>query len=108
LIKVRKSEAVGRTLQRLLGWATSIPPGGDEAINRREVKTEIGKSVSQFKFECRRVEIDQSAKLIANVSNIVAMDSGAIAATWHSHGERDKAYNARKDHLERAGKVYVI
>src|SRR6185312_4812820 len=108
LIKIHRREAVERTLQRFSGWSTSIPPGGDGTIDKRETRSEIGKSVAQFKYERRRVDIDQSHKLIANVSNIVAVDAGAIAGVWHSHGEHDKSYNARKDHLERAGKVYAI
>lgn len=108
LIKLNKRDAVDRTMRRLSGWATSIPEGGDDAVNLREIKADIGKSVAQHSYERRRVDIDQSAKLIANVSNIVAVDSGAIAGVWHDHGEHDKSYNARKDHMERVGKVYVL
>lgn len=108
LIKLHKRDAVDRTLQRLSGWATSIPEGGDDTVDKREVKADVGKSVAQFKYEKRRVDIDQSAKLLANVSNIVAVDAGAIAGMWHSHGEHDRSYNARKDHLDRVGKIYLL
>ena len=64
--------------------------------------------MAQFKFERRRVDVDQGHKLIANVSNLVATDAGAIAGIWHSHGEHDRSYNARKEHLARAGKLYLI
>lgn len=108
LIKLRRGEAVDRTLARLLGWSTSIPPGGDETIDKHETRTHIGESIARFKFERRRVDIDQSQKLIANISDIVAKDAGAIAGIWHSHGEHDTSYDARKDHLARANKIYVV
>lgn len=108
LIKLRRKDAVEETLARLIGWSTSIPPGGDGTIDKRETRAAIGKSVAQFKYERRRVEIDQSHKLIANINAIVATDAGAIAGTWHSHGEHDASYHAREDHLERVGKIYLI
>jgi hypothetical protein len=108
LIKLHRREAVERSLQRFRGWSTSIPPGGDGTIDKRETRTAIGKSVAQFQYESRRVQVDQSHKLVANVSEIVAVDGGAIAAVWHSHGEHDKSYNARKEHLARAGRVYLV
>lgn len=108
LIKLHRRDAIDRTLARLVGWSTSIPPGGDGTIDKREVRSTIGKSMAQFKFERRRVDVDQGHKLIANVSNLVATDAGAIAGIWHSHGEHDRSYNARKEHLARAGKLYLI
>ena len=108
LIKLHRREAINTTLTRFSGWATSIPPQGDDTVSLRSVQSDIGKSVAQFKFEKRRVAIDQTHKLIGNINNIVAVNNGAIAGMWHSHGEHDKSYNARKDHLKRAGKVYAI
>lgn len=107
LIKLHRREAVEKTLQRFSGWSTSIPPGGDGAINKREVRASVAKSVAQFKFEQRRVAIDQGHKLIANMSNLVAVDNGAIAAEWNSHW-RQAGYNYRKDHKERDGKFYAV
>ena len=108
LIKLHRREAVEKTLQRFQGWSTSIPPGGDGAIDKREVRSAIGKSVAQEKFERRRVAIDQGHKLISNIAHIVAADAGAIAGVWHDHGEHDKRYDARKEHLKRSGKIFVI
>jgi len=108
LIKLHRREAVERTLQRFQGWSTAIPPGGDGTIDKRETRASIGKSVAQFRFEKRRVDIDQSHKLIANISDIVATDQGAIAGIWHDHGEHDRSYDARKQHMGRAGKVYAV
>src|ERR1700734_1879156 len=108
LIKLDRKRAVEATLDRFQGWSTSIPPGGDGTIDKREVRAAIGKSVAQFRYEKRRVEIDQSHKLMANISEIVATDAGAIAGIWHDHGEHDKAYDARKEHLARSGKIFLV
>lgn len=108
LIKLNRAEAVEKTLRRFNGWATAIPPGGDETVNRREAKSTIGKSLAQYRFEKRRCETDQGHKLLANISEIVATDAGAIAGVWHSHGEHDRSYNARKEHLARADKLFLV
>lgn len=107
LIKLRRREAIEGTLARFRGWSTSIPPGGEGVIDKREVRESVGKSVAQLKFERRRVEIDQGHKLTANIANIVAVDNGAIAAEWHSHVHQ-AGYNARKEHAARDLKVYAI
>lgn len=107
LIKLNRTEAIEKTLQRFRGWSTSIPPGGDGLIDKREVRSRVGKSVAQVRFEERRVQIDQGHKLMANIANIVAVDNGAIAAEWHSHW-RQVNYNYRPDHKERDMKMYAI
>ena len=107
LIKLRKREAVEKTLARFQGWASSIPAGGDTKVNRTEARSDIGKAISQVRFEQRRVAIDQGHKLIANVADVVARGAGAIAAIWHSHW-RQANYNYRPDHKERDGQVYAI
>jgi hypothetical protein len=107
-IKLNRKKAVETTLARLVGWSTSIPPGGSGVIDKRAVRAEIGRSVAQVKYEARRVNIDQSAKLISNIAEIVAMDNGAIAGIWHDHGEHDKSYDARPGHLARSGKLYLV
>lgn len=107
-IKLDRREAVEKTLRRFSGWATSIPPGGDDTIDKRETRVSIGKSMAQLSFERRRCETDQGHKLIANISEIVATDSGAIAGIWHDHGEHDRSYNARKEHLARSGNLFLV
>lgn len=107
LIKLRKEEAVNKTLARFQGWATSIPAGGDTKVNRTEARSDIGKAIRQVRFEQRRVAIDQGHKLVANVADVVARGAGAIAAVWHSHW-RQANYNYRRDHKERDGRVYAI
>jgi hypothetical protein len=107
LIKLNRQESMSNTLRRFQGWATSIPIGGSKAVDRREEKANIRKSLGKLPFEQRRVIIDQTHKLIANIREIVAVDNGAIAAEWHSHW-RQPGYNYRKDHKERDDKVYVL
>jgi uncharacterized protein with gpF-like domain len=53
------------------------------------------------------VNNDQGHKLIANITEITAVGSGAVAVKWNSHF-RDASYNYRPDHKARDGKYYVI
>lgn len=108
LIRLDRKRAVEATLDRFRGWSTSIPQGGDETINKTQARVSIGKSIARVKYEQRRVLVDQSHKLIANVAELVATDNGAIAGIWHDHGEHDVSYNARKEHMARAGKIYLV
>lgn len=107
LIRLNRRAAIDKTLQRFRGWTTSIPAGGDTAIDKRQARSEIGKAFRQSTFEERRVAIDQGHKLVANVAAVVAEQSGAIAAEWHSHW-RQPGYDYRPDHKERDGRVYAI
>ena len=107
LIKIHRKEAIEKTLQRFSGWATAIPAGGTGVIDKREITAHICKSLADQKFEKRRVAIDQGAKLLANISDIVAVNNGAIAGIWHDRGAHDKNYNARKVHLARDGKIFL-
>ncbi len=108
LIKLNRAASIEKTIQRFSGWATSIPMGGSDIVEKIPVKSEIRKALTQLPFEERRVAIDQTYKLISNVSDIIATDGGAIAAIWHDHGQNDKSYDARPEHLRRTGKVYAI
>lgn len=112
LIKLNREQMIATTLRRFSGWATSIPEGGtrfyasgDGSI--RDVNNGIKKALKALPFEERRVMIDQAAKFKASLSNIVAIDGGAIAGVWRSHF-RAVGYNARPDHVARDGKIYVI
>lgn len=107
LIKLNREEAISNTLRRFQGWATSIPVGGSEAVDRREEKQYIKKSLAKLDFEERRVIVDQTHKLIANINDVAATYGGAIAAEWHSHW-RQEGYNYREDHRERDKNIYVI
>ena len=107
LIKLDRDASIEKTIQRLSGWATSIPPGGSDAVDRNEVKLAIRKPLASLPFTERRVIVDQSHKFVANLNNILAVDAGALAARWNSHAGQAN-YNFRKEHAERAGKVYLL
>ncbi|BDA89440.1 hypothetical protein E3AUHO_21260 [Klebsiella pneumoniae subsp. pneumoniae] len=115
LIKLNRTAAINKTVQRFSGWATSIPVqdyvgGGLSASSRSGIVANaqhIQKSAEQVDYEARRVMIDQSHKLIANIDNIIATSNNAIAAEWHSHW-RQPGYDYREDHKERDKLVYLI
>lgn len=107
LIKLNREETISNTLRRFQGWATSIPAGGSDAIDKNGTKRELRKALAQLPFRERRVIIDQGHKFNAALNNIVAMDGGAIALIWKSHYLR-AGYNYREDHKERDGRVYLI
>ncbi|KLE93083.1 hypothetical protein [Klebsiella aerogenes] len=115
LIKLNRTAAINKTVQRFSGWATSIPVqdyvgGGLSASSRSGIVANaqhIQKSAEQVDYEARRVMIDQSHKLIANIDNIIATGNNAIAAEWHSHW-RQPGYDYREDHKERDKLVYLI
>ncbi|HEY0181248.1 MAG TPA: hypothetical protein VGC09_00435 [Rhodopila sp.] len=107
LIKLNRSASIERTIQRFSGWATSIPPGGSDVVEKVETKQTIRKALAQLPYEERRVAIDQGHKLAATLSSIVANENGALAGIWHSHF-RQSGYKFRPDHKHRDGKVYAI
>lgn len=106
LIKLNRENAIDMTLKRFAGWASSVPPGGGD-VEAGEVKKHIYKRLQQCTYEERRMLIDQSHKLVANINQTIAEGNGAIAVIWHSHW-RDPSYDYRPDHKERDGKVYLI
>lgn len=108
LIKLDRKRAVEATLDRFSGLATSIPPGGDATLDRVEARVSIGKSVARERYQRRLVANDQGHKLVANIAEITALNSGAIAGIWNDHGVYDHSYNARKEHMRRSGKIFVV
>ncbi len=108
LIRLNKKAATEKTLQRFAGWVSSVPRGGTAETDLRSVASEILKPVARVKYEARRVAVDQGHKLNAAISHVVAQGAGAIAAIWHDRGEHDKGYDARKEHLARSGKLYLV
>ena len=107
LIKYNRQESINTVLRRFEGWATSIPKGGSDVVDKKKEKANVRKSLSKLPFEERRVIIDQTHKLVANINQIVAQDNGAIAAMWHSNWKQE-GYNYRKDHKERDKVIYLI
>lgn len=107
LIKLNRDEAVQKTLHRFQGWATSVPKGGSDIIDKRKVVGDLKKPTAQEKFRDRRVEIDQGHKLIASINETIANGNGALAIIWKSHW-RQANYDYREDHKGRDGKCYAI
>jgi hypothetical protein len=110
LIKLNREEMIGKTLRRFSGWATSIPAGGSDLVERRAVKADIKRGIAGLKFQERRVLIDQGHKLTSALSDIAATEGGAIAAIWHSHW-RQPNYNYRPEHKEHdvlKGGIFVV
>jgi uncharacterized protein YdiU (UPF0061 family) len=107
LINYNREEAINNTLRRFSGWATSIPKGGTKAVDKVQEKKDLRKDLAKMPFKERRVIIDQTTKLINNINEIVAIDSGAIAARWHSNWKQT-GYDYREDHRELDRHIYVI
>lgn len=104
LIKLNREEAVERTLRQFSGWASSVPAGGTPRPVRREAARQTRRELTKLGFQVRRVSVDQGHKFLASLSDVVAKDSGAIAAIWHRHYTR----SPRHSHKQRDGKVYLI
>ncbi len=107
LIKLNRTAAIEKTLQRFQGWSTSIPAGGTRTAEKMETKADLKKALARLPFEERRVLIDQGHKLRASVSEIVATDGKALAGVWRSHW-RQAGYDYRVDHKERDMQVYLL
>ncbi len=107
LIKLNREASKHRTLQRFAGWASSIPPGGTRATDRRKEADTVRRGVGGLPFEERRVIVDQAHKLTAALNQIIAEDGGAIAFVWH-HVHEGPGYQARPEHVARDGKIFVI
>jgi hypothetical protein len=107
LIKLNRKQMIAQTIQRFSGWATSIPKGGSRAVDTMAVKANIKKSFSALPYEERRVMIDQGHKFTSELSDIIAVDGGAIAAEWNSHW-RQPGYNYDPDHKKLDEKVFAI
>lgn len=107
LIRRNRVEAIEKTLHRFEGWATSVPVGGAAEADKRELKATFGKPLKQLDFSARRLAIDQGAKFTANLSDILARNSNAIACEWHSQWRR-AGYQFRPEHKERDRQIYML
>lgn len=107
LIQLNREEAISDTIRRFKSWSTSIPSGGTPTAVRSEVKRRIRKSLVDLPFEDRRLTTDQSNKLISAVSEIIALENGALAGIWNSRW-REPGYLYREDHKHRDDEVYPV
>lgn len=107
LIKLRRDEMIAATMRRFSGWASSVPDGGTASPQVRQQAETMAKDFRSLPYEERRVLIDQGHKLSSNVSRVLAEQSGAIAAIWHSHWE-EMGYDYRLKHKDRDKRVYLL
>jgi len=111
LIKLNREQAVEKTTQRLRGWMSSLSPVPEIRENQTDDLPETAKKIIEpfrkLPYEERRLNIDQNAKLVAGLNQIVAYDAGAIGAYWHSHW-RQLNYNYREDHKELDKKFFLV
>ena len=107
LIKLDQTNAWAKTEQRFTGWTSSIPKGGSDIVEKRDVKAHISKPTREERYVARRCVQDQGHKMVAAISDIVARGSGAIAGRWRHHAPRP-GYQARPDHVQRNNKIYAI
>ena len=105
LITLNQEESTAKTLASYQGWLSSSVDGAAElaAVPEKLMK----EYTERNDFYNRRVTVDQAHKLQSALSNIVAADNGAIACRWKSQYRRLN-YDARKEHKERDGKIYLI
>lgn len=107
LIKLNRQQAIAKTLQRFSGWASSVPAGGSDTVDKVEEKTRVRKALASLPFEERRVLIDQGHKLAASINAVIAQGGQAIALKWRSNW-RQLGYDYRKDHKDRDGQIYLL
>jgi hypothetical protein len=100
LIRLNKDATVLKMQQRFSGWASSVPAGGSDNVNKKLVKESVKKGISGLKYEERRVLTDQGHKLISSINAVMATQGNAIAAIWRSHYHQT-GYDYREDHKDR-------
>jgi hypothetical protein len=108
LIKLNREKAIATTLQRFSGWSTSIPHTGTNTIDKLSTKAHIVQPLKSLSFQERRVAIDQGHKLLSNIEEIIAMDSGALAGIWWDNQTDDPSYDGRPEHVARSGKYFIV
>lgn len=111
LIKQNKEKATETTMQRFNGWLSSLPAVDivreSQLKDVAQISRDIAKPLQDLPYDERRVAIDQSFKLIANLNQITAYECGAIGAYWHSHW-REAGYDYRVDHKELDQEFFLI
>lgn len=108
LITLDQKASRQRALQRLAGWATSIPAGGSKAVDKAQEGELIRRSISGLPHRERVVIIDQGHKLVAAIHDIIAVDGGAIAYIWRHIKQGPPAYDSRPEHVERDGRIFLL
>jgi hypothetical protein len=107
LIKLNREQAIDATARRFEGWTSSIPMGGSDVVDTRSIKAAIAKPTQQSRFEARRVAIDQGAKFVSSLSEIVAKGSDALAGRWR-HIRPRAGYESRPEHVARNNEWFIV
>ena len=105
LIVLNRDAAIADTLKRFQGW--TIGQVSQQALTKTEIQEqakEILKPHSEAPntFIERRRIIDQNAKMVAAVNDVIAEDGGALSLTWHQN------YSANPRNAENAGKKHRL
>ena len=108
LLQASRDETLAKVVRNFTGWATSIPEGGTAQAKQREEKARIRRILTRIPNQEKRIILDQSYKLKTAMDDLIAKESGAIAAKWYDRGEHDITYDARKLHLDRSGTIFTI
>lgn len=106
LIEANRVKALADIASRFIGWSSSSSPGGIKG-NREAIKRLITKPIKTAALRERNILRDQNAKLRSSLSDVIAQNSGAIAAMWHSRWH-DPGYDYREDHKEFDELVFAI
>lgn len=107
LIKLNQEKSIQQTVQRFAGWASSIPKGGSKAVDKPEERDNIRRGLASLPFEERRVLIDQGHKFTSALSEVIALDGGALGGFWRSNW-RQANYDYREEHKDRDGQFYMV
>ena len=106
LIKLNRDQEIERQLRRFVGWSTGSLPSQDKRA-KDNLYGGVVKRLQDESFERRRVCIDQGAKLLAAVDDVIAIQHGAIAKKWR-HVIPHAGYQSREEHLELDGQVFAV
>lgn len=103
----RRDLQLEQSIQRFIGWATALPPGGVRGRTMSDVREDIAEPVLKLARREALIKQDQKHKMVAGLHRVVATEAQALAAIWHSMF-RKPGYQFRPDHKERDSKVYVF
>jgi len=114
LIVLDRDAAIADTLKRFQGW--TVGQVAKQALTKTDVKEQaetILKPISNSpaNFVKRLRVIDQNAKMVAAVNDVIANDGGALAMTWHqnwSANPREKGTSEKTNHKQFDGKTFIM
>jgi hypothetical protein len=105
LIVLDRANSIGVSTRRFGDWLVNTQPLQGK-VDMKPIYSNVGKPIEQVKFEEARRAIDQGHKMSRAIDETLAEQSGAIAAIWNGN-VKTKTYDARPEHTERDGKIFV-